>query len=640
MNLCSGQATRLDLSAIHANAPSALALAPHAAGHGRREHGARRGADGARARSGRVGAARLLLGAPTISLGRNQTARGRYDLDRDSRRSGSTSCAGPPAGARSCTIARSPTASPRPSTARATWRVLPPDQRAAVDALESLGVQRSRGRAPATRGVAPGHVALLRRAGGGRAHRWTAASSRAARSGGPTARCCSTARFSSRTIRACSPTLTTGAQRADSRAGDAGRGARPRAVGRGGGATRWRACGPAARGSGRRRSWRSTTNSVPERRPSSSDTWMMPGPGGADADVSSAARCATPRSCTSDMRSLVLLIRRRRRSSGGAVRSKDRRFRRRAIGGTIIIAAPASRVELFPPFVDDQIGAARPGSGLRPARRDQRRSRHGRRQGLHAAARAEVDVVAGFAVDRLLARSARAVARRQAGDGERRALQLQALHRSQGRLADRAAAQQHRLGLGARFAHARSPGSRSDTPEQFYDLAYQLLIMPEHVYGSIPPEQLHTSDGDAHADRQRRVSVRALGAGRAHRARRRHGELSRPAEARPRDLHRRVDPPARRRSCSPARRTSWRRFPLDQVAEARQQHRRARDRRAAARLRVPGDEPARRQVEDRAASDLRRHSRAPRAVDGGRSRRRCCRTCSARWAAWRTARFR
>jgi peptide/nickel transport system substrate-binding protein len=31
------------------------------------------------------------------------------------------------------------------------------------------------------------------------------------------------------------------------------------------------------------------------------------------------------------------------------------------------------------------------------------------------------------------------------------------------------------------------------TPEQFYDVAYQLVIIPEHVYGSIPMEQLHTS---------------------------------------------------------------------------------------------------------------------------------------------------
>jgi peptide/nickel transport system substrate-binding protein len=30
-------------------------------------------------------------------------------------------------------------------------------------------------------------------------------------------------------------------------------------------------------------------------------------------------------------------------------------------------------------------------------------------------------------------------------------------------------------------------------PEQFYDVAYQLLIVPEHVYGAIPMEQLRTS---------------------------------------------------------------------------------------------------------------------------------------------------
>jgi peptide/nickel transport system substrate-binding protein len=32
------------------------------------------------------------------------------------------------------------------------------------------------------------------------------------------------------------------------------------------------------------------------------------------------------------------------------------------------------------------------------------------------------------------------------------------------------------------------------TPEQFYDVAYQLIIMPEHVYGAIPLKELHTSE--------------------------------------------------------------------------------------------------------------------------------------------------
>jgi peptide/nickel transport system substrate-binding protein len=34
---------------------------------------------------------------------------------------------------------------------------------------------------------------------------------------------------------------------------------------------------------------------------------------------------------------------------------------------------------------------------------------------------------------------------------------------------------------------------KKHTPEQFYDVAYQLIIMPEHVYGSIPMDQLHAS---------------------------------------------------------------------------------------------------------------------------------------------------
>jgi peptide/nickel transport system substrate-binding protein len=36
------------------------------------------------------------------------------------------------------------------------------------------------------------------------------------------------------------------------------------------------------------------------------------------------------------------------------------------------------------------------------------------------------------------------------------------------------------------------------TPEQFYDVAYQLVIVPEHVYGSIAPKDLHTSPVTRH----------------------------------------------------------------------------------------------------------------------------------------------
>jgi peptide/nickel transport system substrate-binding protein len=35
---------------------------------------------------------------------------------------------------------------------------------------------------------------------------------------------------------------------------------------------------------------------------------------------------------------------------------------------------------------------------------------------------------------------------------------------------------------------------KKHTPEQFYDVAYQLVVMPEHVYGAIPDSALRTSD--------------------------------------------------------------------------------------------------------------------------------------------------
>jgi peptide/nickel transport system substrate-binding protein len=35
---------------------------------------------------------------------------------------------------------------------------------------------------------------------------------------------------------------------------------------------------------------------------------------------------------------------------------------------------------------------------------------------------------------------------------------------------------------------------KKHTPEEFYDVAYQLVIVPEHVYGGIPLEQLHTAE--------------------------------------------------------------------------------------------------------------------------------------------------
>ena len=51
-------------------------------------------------------------------------------------------------------------------------------------------------------------------------------------------------------------------------------------------------------------------------------------------------------------------------------------------------------------------------------------------------------------------------------------------------------------GLNAKvFAGSPIEGAfKKHTPEQFYDVAYQLIIIPEHVYGGIPVDQLRTSE--------------------------------------------------------------------------------------------------------------------------------------------------
>ena len=45
------------------------------------------------------------------------------------------------------------------------------------------------------------------------------------------------------------------------------------------------------------------------------------------------------------------------------------------------------------------------------------------------------------------------------------------------------------------------------TPEQFYDVAYQLFIVPEHVYGSVPVDQ------SAHLHRWRALRSGAASSG-------------------------------------------------------------------------------------------------------------------------------
>ena len=99
---------------------------------------------------------------------------------------------------------------------------------------------------------------------------------------------------------------------------------------------------------------------------------------------------------------------------------------------------------------------------------------------------------------------------------------LQGVHRSQGRVAERRRCSRNIDSVSVRDSLTPVVWFKKRTPEQFYDVAYQLLIMPEHVYGSIPLDQLHTSEITDNADRERTLSLREMGAGRSHRVDRRH----------------------------------------------------------------------------------------------------------------------
>jgi peptide/nickel transport system substrate-binding protein len=86
------------------------------------------------------------------------------------------------------------------------------------------------------------------------------------------------------------------------------------------------------------------------------------------------------------------------------------------------------------------------------------------------------------------------------------------------------------------------------TPEQFYDVAYQLVIVPEHVYGSIPADQLHTSE----------ITRRPVGTGRFRFAKWLPipPTITAARSSIESSLRRRPLRP-RRRNCSVERRTSW-----------------------------------------------------------------------------------
>ena len=158
--------------------------------------------------------------------------------------------------------------------------------------------------------------------------------------------------------------------------------------------------------------------------------------------------------------------------------------------------------------------------GLRPPRGHLERADDDRRQDFYAAARQELDVGARLAVDRVFVRPARPLARRQAGN--RRATSATASRSftdPKVGLAGRGDCSRNVDSVSVRDSLTAVVWFKKHTPEQFYDVAYQLFIVPEHVYGAIPVEQSAHVRRRAHSDRERPVSVRPVGTGREVRAR-------------------------------------------------------------------------------------------------------------------------
>ena len=291
--------------------------------------------------------------------------------------------------------------------------------------------------------------------------------------------------------------------------------------------------------------WSSTTELRARRRLSSSDTRMTRGRGGADDDAS-----RPPTTVFADpslIRPLTRLMRPPPPPSLAAAASPSPRCTctratktasAAGTGGTLIVAATGRRVDRFSAARRRATGA--PVSDLVfdhlaeiGERADDRSATRLSRRGSPRAGRGRPTRC------RSCSRSIRApLARRQAGDAPRTcATASSVVHRSEGRrrrsrrcsrtsTPSRCKRLAHRGGL-VQEAHAGA----------VLRVAYQLYIVPEHIYGSIPLEQLRTSAVDAHADRERASFGSCSGSRTRIRARRRHGELPRPPEARSRDLH-------------------------------------------------------------------------------------------------------
>lgn len=227
---------------------------------------------------------------------------------------------------------------------------------------------------------------------------------------------------------------------------------------------------------------------MPERRLSSSDTWMMNGRGGADRQAS-----PTRTSTTRSMRSRFPLLAASALALA-ACNSKDASTSGNGdVGGTVIAATAGDATDLFPPFVGEANGRLVQDLVFdRLAEIGPDMNTIGDKGFTPRLAKswtwAPDSMSVAFALD----------ARAKWHDGKpvrasdvRYSLQI---FKDPKVASPTAEVLGNVDSISVRDSLTAVVWFHRRSPEAFYDVAYNLIPIPEHVYGSIPPDQMRTSD--------------------------------------------------------------------------------------------------------------------------------------------------
>jgi peptide/nickel transport system substrate-binding protein len=248
---------------------------------------------------------------------------------------------------------------------------------------------------------------------------------------------------------------------------------------------------PSARSKIRRlRTWRSTKQSVPERQSSSSDTWMTNGPG--DVDVAALAHpdlIFPPMRPNSSASALLLLA----GLSVAACSSKDRTSAGGDTGGTMVMVGIGDAIDLFPPLVNEQ--NARMIQDVvfdRLAEIGPDMITVGDKGFTPRLARSWTWAPDSLSIAFSLDPRARWHDGRPVTAGDVR--YTFNVIRDPKLASPIAPVLSNVDSISVRDSLTPVVWFRKHTPEQFYDIAYNLVPVPEHVYGSVPVDQMRTSD--------------------------------------------------------------------------------------------------------------------------------------------------